>query len=136
MKVESDDGACWCKPEPRSSQERVEELGVAGGKAPSTSGVEDVVKNLTDLEDKPKNTELKGFQRFTGNKVVYHSLDDSRTKWQPGESGKFFRRTVELTDGAFWWKPDPQPLAQECIEDHGLAGARDAWHERHGEKPR
>ena len=54
------------KPEPRHVQERIEELGSAGGTAPSTRGMKDVVKNFANTEDKPRKVESKEFQRLIG----------------------------------------------------------------------
>ena len=44
---------------------------------PSTSGMKDVVKNLTVEEDKPRKAEPKEFQKLTSNKMRFHSMDDS-----------------------------------------------------------
>ena len=58
-KVESDNGAQWCEPEPRRLRERVEELGLA---------------SLTDAEDKPRKVESKEFHRLRCDKMIFHGL--------------------------------------------------------------
>ena len=68
------DGAHWWK---RHVQESTKELGLQGGKAPSTSGMKDVVKHLMDVEDKPSKEESKELQRLVGSKLC-HSKDDHR----------------------------------------------------------
>ena len=60
-----------------------------------------------------------GSQR--GLDSLYHTTENNFRRKTLGrfgpncsqKSGKFFRRTVECADGAFWWKPDPR-LVQEC----------------------
>ena len=37
-----------------------EELGLSSGQAPSTSGTQDVVKNLTDAEDQAEESVVEG----------------------------------------------------------------------------
>ena len=68
------------KPEPRRSQERLGELGLASGGVPSTSDMKDVVQNLTDAEDTPRKVEWKGFPEADQQKDVlpqHGRLDDS-----------------------------------------------------------
>ena len=67
--------AYWRKPDPRHVQECIEQLGSVGGKAPSTPGTTDTLKNLADAEDSLSEVESKSFQRLAG-KMLYHSLDD------------------------------------------------------------
>ena len=67
--------AYWRKPDPRHVQECIEELGLVGGKARSTSGTTDTLKNLADAEDSLSEVESKSFQRLAG-KMLYHSLHD------------------------------------------------------------
>ena len=80
--VEFADRSHWWKPEPRHVQERIGELGLVGGKLPSTSGMKDVVKNLTDAEDKPKKVELKEFQKLTSHKMFFRSMDNSTVQFE------------------------------------------------------
>ena len=62
---------------PGHFRERIEELGLTGGKAASTSGTKDTAKNLADAEDEPRNVESKAFQWWTSIKMIFHCLDDS-----------------------------------------------------------
>ena len=62
-------------------QECIEELGLAGGKAPTTLGTKDTVKNLDEAEDSLSEVEPKNFQRLA-SKMLYHSLDDPTIQFQ------------------------------------------------------
>ena len=56
-----------------------EELGLVGGKAPSTPGTTDTLKNLAEAEDSLSEVESSSFQRLAG-KMLYPQLgrpDDS-----------------------------------------------------------
>ena len=81
-KVDSEDGAYWWKPESRRSQECIGELGLAGGKVPSTSDMKDAVRKHTEAEDKLIKVESKKFQRLTSSKMFFHSLDDSTIQFE------------------------------------------------------
>ena len=63
-------------------QERFEELGLSSGKAPSTSGTQDVVKNLTDAEDQAEESVVEGVAGGSSNKMIHHNLDDSTIKFE------------------------------------------------------
>ena len=61
--------------------ECIEELGLAGGKAPSTLGTEDTVKNLAEAEDGVSEVEPKIIQRL-GGKMIHHSSDDPTIQFE------------------------------------------------------
>ena len=73
----------WWQPEPRHVQERIGELGLAGGMVPCTSYMKDAVKNLTDAEEKPRKVEFKEFfQSLTSNRMFFQSMDDSTIQFE------------------------------------------------------
>ena len=53
-------------------QEFNEELGLAGGKSPSTPGANDTVKNLAEAKDSLSEVDLKTFLRVAGKKLLLH----------------------------------------------------------------
>ena len=103
------DGAFWWKPHARHVQGCIEELGLAGGKAPSTLGAKDTLKNFAEAEDSLSEVESESFQRLDC-KIPHHSKGDPTIQFELAMvMSDMYKPSVGAMAGLMW-------VMRNCID--------------------